>query len=351
MTATGAPYVLGLEQTAIQGCRELADAILNGFLLHEKAHYVETIATRWAKAGIPLELVHKQLWESVRHAVKPGARNAASETADLATLMDTLTTVLTTVSATYLGVLRGKQSARQRLMSALLNGEDTSALSRECGLVIAHRYAAIAIAFPMPESSPAAIANATTRISTQLARHCGAAALARLSDEGGTILVPAPEEDAALDRLLDNLAATTRISLTATTTSAPPAELPAAARRAHELLDIALLVGREGTLHRLSDLAAEYQLTRPGPAREQLAAVLDPLDQSPHLMDTLQLHLLGTLSRRTIARHLNVHVNTIDYRLKRIANLTGLDPLAPAGQWQLRCAMVARSRSLQPIGN
>ena len=50
------------------------------------------------------------------------------------------------------------------------------------------------------------------------------------------------------------------------------ARLSDAAGRAHELLDVALLFGREGTLHRFSDLAAEYQLTRPGPARDQLVA-------------------------------------------------------------------------------
>ncbi|MBB5916232.1 sugar diacid utilization regulator [Nocardia transvalensis] len=338
----------GFDQSVLHACRDLAEAILEGRFLRQKARHIETIATGWAKAGVPLDWIHKQVWESVKQAAQPGSRGAATERADLAALMDTMTSVLAMVSATYLGELRGR-SARQRLMSALLNGEDTTGLARECGLTIAGSYAVIALAFPIPRAQQASLAHTTARISSELAHHGGAETLARLSDEGGTILLPAPDDDAALDHLLDELKAATRIPLTAATTSAPPAGLADAAGRAHELLDVALLFGREGTLHRFSDLAAEYQLTRPGPARDQLATILDPLETTPHLSDTLHLYLRGTLSRRAIARHLGIHANTVEYRLKRVAALTGLDPLTQAGQWQLRCAMVARSCSHCPI--
>ncbi|MGV9678450.1 PucR family transcriptional regulator [Nocardia sp. NPDC003482] len=317
----------------LRACRDLADAILGGCPLREMSRYVEAIATGWARAGIPLEWIHRQLWESVKHAAR--GRD------DLATLMDTVTTVLAAVSTTYLGELRGRHRARERLMSALLTGADTTVLARECGLTVAETYSVLAVAFPVldPHTDPA---NAVARLGAELAHRFESTALARLSGEGGTILVPAPREDAALDQLVGQLADTAGFPLTAATTTAPPAELPEAAGRAHELLDVAVLFGREGALHRLGDLAAEYQLTRPGPARDQLAAVLDPLDRSPHLITTLRLHLRGTLGRRAIARHLNVHANTVEYRLKRIAVLTGLDPLSPAGQWRLRCALVAR---------
>ncbi|PPJ24859.1 helix-turn-helix domain-containing protein, partial [Nocardia nova] len=37
------------------------------------------------------------------------------------------------------------------------------------------------------------------------------------------------------------------------------------------------------------------------------------------------------------------HTNTVDYRLKRIAQLTHLDPTQPSGLWYLRSAPIART--------
>ena len=342
MTASTSLSTVGSDQVFAYTCRDLANAILDGGFPHARTHRLETIATGWAQAGIPLERIHTQVWEHIKHAMQAEVTGAATG-AGLAALMDTVTTVLAAVSAAYLGELRGRLSARQRLMSALLNGEDTTALARECGLRIGDTYSVIAVAFPLTGGYPASLAYTAEEIDAELAHRFGPGVLTRLSDEGGTVLAPVSDQDATLEHLLDALARTVRARLSAATASASPPGLPAAARCAHELLDLALLFGRYGTLCRFSDLAAEYQLARPGPARDQLAALLDPLDQSPHLTATLQLHLRGTSSRRAVARRLHIHTNTVEYRLKRVAALTGLDPLTPEGQWQLRCAMVARS--------
>lgn len=348
MTADVPSSIRSFDQATTRACRDLADAILDGRCFREKIHSVETVAAGWAKAGVPLDWIHKQLWESVKLALQSRTHTAIPGGGDPAVLMDTVTTVLATVSATYLGELRGRQSARQRLMSALLNGEDTTAVARESGLAIAEKYAVIAVAVPTLGVGPEPPTYIAERVGAELTQRCGAAALARLSDEGGTIVLPLPRDEAVLDHLLALLSAAARITLTAATTSAAPTDLADAAVHAHELLEVALLFGREGNLHRISDLAAEYQLTRPGPARDQLATILDPLDRAPDLRATLQLHLRGDLNRRVIARRLHVHVNTVEYRLKRVAALTGVDPLTQVGQWQLRCAMVARSRPTYP---
>ncbi|NEW36894.1 PucR family transcriptional regulator, partial [Nocardia cyriacigeorgica] len=42
------------------------------------------------------------------------------------------------------------------------------------------------------------------------------------------------------------------------------------------------------------------------------------------------------------ARILHVHPNTVDYRLRRIGRLTGLDLSPTEGLWYLRSALVAR---------
>lgn len=71
-------------------------------------------------------------------------------------------------------------------------------------------------------------------------------------------------------------------------------EIPAAAERAHELLDMVERLDCPPGLYRFADLALEYQLTRP------------------------------------------------------VAHLTGLDPTQGSGLWQLRSAMIARSCHTRP---
>lgn len=142
---------------------------------------------------------------------------------------------------------------------------------------------------------------------------------------------------------MPELSAAAQVPVTAAGVWAARADIPEAARQAHELLELALRFGRTGRWHTFADLALEYQLTRPGNSRERLAALLDPLDDHPQLEQTLRLHLCSDLSRRRVAQLLNIHANALDYRLKRVGRLTGMDPLSPDGQWYLRAALVART--------
>ncbi|MET9433186.1 helix-turn-helix domain-containing protein [Streptomyces sp. NPDC006551] len=69
----------------------------------------------------------------------------------------------------------------------------------------------------------------------------------------------------------------------------------------------------------------ESQLSRPSPARDGLAALLHPLDTRPELLTTLRTFLACSLDRRQAAARLQVHPNTVDYRLRKATDLTGLD--------------------------
>ena len=60
------------------------------------------------------------------------------------------------------------------------------------------------------------------------------------------------------------------------------------------------------------------------------------------LLTTLRAHLDGGLNRRHTARTLHLHPNTVDYRLRRIARLTGLDPTRPADLLRITAAVAAR---------
>jgi sugar diacid utilization regulator len=121
--------------------------------------------------------------------------------------------------------------------------------------------------------------------------------------------------------------------------------LAAASARARDVLRLASKLGRPPGLNHLRDVLLEYQLTHPSDARAELAALLDPLQRNPDLLLTLDAYLAEDLDRRRTAAALHVHPNTLDYRLKRIVALTGLEPTTTGGL-QLRAAASLTRRLL-----
>ncbi|WP_280214844.1 PucR family transcriptional regulator [Nocardia cyriacigeorgica] len=84
---------------------------------------------------------------------------------------------------------------------------------------------------------------------------------------------------------------------------------------------------------------SRYQLTRPGRARDRLAERIAPLSTRPHLLAALDAYLRHGTDRKTAAAEVHVHPNTFSYRMRRIAELTGLDPADPAGTRVLAAAL------------
>ncbi|WP_280257553.1 PucR family transcriptional regulator, partial [Nocardia wallacei] len=177
----------------------------------------------------------------------------------------------------------------------------------------------------------------------QLATTTHTTPLHLLSTDGGTLLLPHTTPTDTLHHLITTLSQAARVPITATVITTPTHEIPTAADQAHQLLDMVTRLHSEPGLYRFDDLALEYQLTRPGPGREYLGSLLTPLDHHPELLQTLRTHIAHNLNRQKTARLLHVHTNTVDYRLKRVAQLTGFDPTQASGLWYLRSALVARS--------
>lgn len=81
--------------------------------------------------------------------------------------------------------------------------------------------------------------------------------------------------------------------------------------------------------HRLEDVLLEYHLSRPSEGSARIVAMLDPLADRPELVATLRTHLAQRQDRRATAQLLNLHPNSVDNRLARIQDLTGLDLADP----------------------
>lgn len=358
MSTTALPDFAVPDHIVSVSCRELIQAVLDASDEADATARMHRAAARLVHSGVPIAAVRAELRKGMRTSVRQRAsRNVPEQrrscpATNIDAALDAFAIATEVVSQVYAqSSLPGPQEAAvDALAVALLSDSDAvAARARECGMTVADSYSVIAVAVPARgRSGRTPLAAMARRVRAALSAHCGAAVLVRLSDIGGTVLIPGSRTDALDVRAL--LSAAVRCQLVAAMVTAIRSEVPAAAGQAHELLGLALALGRTSGLYRFDDLALEYQLTRPGPARDRLAAVLDPLESQPHLRDTLELFLTSSVSRRALARQLNLHANTVEYRLKRVAALTGHDPLTPAGQWYLRSAMIARVQP-NPRGN
>ncbi|MEU9046280.1 MULTISPECIES: helix-turn-helix domain-containing protein [unclassified Kitasatospora] len=367
---------------------------------------VRESAARRAEEGLPLDAVllahHLGLeicWEFVTRHAREG--DAIELLVLNRLLLDQLRQAATAAGAGYLDGRRPtadrRCAARQSLLTALLAGAPADEAAARAGLRLPVRYAVLclSVADHPDEHSPGvdpgvAARRKLRRLGTELDHRTRQSALTALTPSGGLVLVPfdplpkrpasptppttpapltpltsltfpkssAPSASSASPERPDadsedpwpQLAATLTAAARAAgapvlagAATAVPAEVPEAAALAYEVLDVARTFGRPPGLHRLDDVLLEYQLTRPSQARARLAALLEPLAEAGELLTTLRTHLAGGLNRRHTASALHLHPNTVDYRLRRVAALTGLDPARPADALRITAAIAART--------
>jgi hypothetical protein len=116
-----------------------------------------------------------------------------------------------------------------------------------------------------------------------------------------------------------------------------------------QLVEIARTLGRSGEVSE-GDLLLERLLAgSPRLAAQLQRLVLSPLDRRDDghdagLSKTLEVFVTNALERKTTAGLLHVHPNTLDYRLKQIKELTGIDLHQPDD-----LAMVALALKLSSV--
>ncbi|MDQ3402011.1 MAG: helix-turn-helix domain-containing protein [Actinomycetota bacterium] len=261
------------------------------------------------------------------------------------------------VSAGYLNerqILLGEEhAARQSLLSALLEGKAEG----ESGLRVSSSYLVLDLSIGTHADGKrdgvdrAVVARRTLRrLRSELDRHCRESVLSMLSNEGGLVLIPYHVTVSNLSIVDWNwvravVAAVMKASgadVVAAVVGTDPRGVPAAARLAGELRHVAVSQHKAPGVYRLPDLLLEYQITRAGPARDHLAALLDPVVAKPDLLPTLRAFLANGLDRRHTAARLQVHPNTVDYRLRKLAALTGLDLAQHDDRVRIQAALFAR---------
>ena len=314
---------------------------LRGPTEEELVPFRESARSR-AEEGLPLEdLLHAYRlggrlgWQALVAAARPEEYPALLSAAEL--LMRYIDTVSSVVAQTYLDEhqhLVSEEERRQRaLLEALAHPErEVPALrdlAERVGFPIAERYR------PFCKALPGAPTHAHSQLASEL-RTRGVLALT----EGDRVTGLTTED--ADPRVFDG-----PHSLYVLGAPAPRAELAAALADVRMLLGFAGREGMEGAIE-VDGFLLELLLARSPDLADRLAGrVLGPLDayaerRSSDLLETLEAFLACELDRRRTAQQLHVHPNTLDYRLRRIAELTGLEPGRPRDLVLLELALARR---------
>ncbi|MFC4949659.1 PucR family transcriptional regulator [Pseudonocardia sp. GCM10023141] len=324
-------------------------------------------AARRAEEGVPVEAVLTAYHVGVQAVWSHVAALAtAADHADLMAcsrlMLGFLQQVTTAVAGGYLEerqIMFGDEHAvRHALLMALLDGEPAEEAAQRARFRLPRAYLVLDVAIgPHPdETAPGVDATVAQRrklrrVRTELDRHAREPVLTALSATGGTVLVPADvASDALTDQHWQRLAAVVEAmaraagaDVTVGAVAAEPTGVAAAAALAGEVRAVAVAFGRGPGLWRLDDVLLEYQLSRPTAASARLAALLAPLDDQPDLLATLAAYLRTGQNRRQTATALHVHPNTVDYRLRRVAAITGLDPTRAADVTRIEVGLAARA--------
>lgn len=183
------------------------------------------------------------------------------------------------------------------------------------------------------------------RLQQALDGHFARPVPALLEQAGGHALVPgaSPPVSAELAaRLIEVWGDETRVAVAV---ADRPERIGQAAATASEVLRLVCALGRPPGVYTLDDVLLEYHLTRQNESAHLLGALLEPLSARPDLLQTVRVFLEEQYDRRRTARRLGLHPNTVDNRLSRVTELTGLDPATPRG-----VALLMTALALQDLG-
>ncbi|TFV62200.1 PucR family transcriptional regulator [Geodermatophilus sp. DF01-2] len=320
-------------------------------------------AARRAEEGVPLDAVlmayvigNRVTWQMLVEQVPRGCEAQVAGFTEY--LQRYLQAMLQAVTEAYMEERRSIEhhegSAWRSLVQDVLDGRTPAALAQRLGVVIAEAYLVVSLHVGATDDErdeavdpEVAGRRKVRRVQAVVDRLPGrAATLSSLSPAGGLVLLPGtathlpgPAETAQVVQLLGRAAGAqpTAVAVPATSLTA----LPAAAGQARELLHLVRLLGRPAGLYSSDDLVLEHQYAQPGPARERLAALLEPLTAHPELLTTARCWLAHERSRRDTAEALHVHPNTLDKRLDRIVALTGVQLSTSRGVGLLQAGLVA----------
>jgi len=221
--------------------------------------------------------------------------------------------------------------ARCAIVRRLVRGEQ---LPPEDLAGLEDSYVVVAARFPQPVPHD--------RLAALLDEHHDDGMLSAPVGDGVFVLVPRRLER-RIDPLLGVLAGRFGPLPWTTTVPAPRAGLAAACKEAQEVLALVAATARPAGPYCLDDVVLEYAVVRDPVSSARLLAVISPLAGNEVLHGTLATLIRTDFNRTVAARELFIHRSTLDYRIRRIEEITGHNPLTSRGAHVLAAAMVVHA--------
>ncbi|HKS47159.1 MAG TPA: helix-turn-helix domain-containing protein [Amycolatopsis sp.] len=127
------------------------------------------------------------------------------------------------------------------------------------------------------------------------------------------------------------------------------AAVPDGHREASDILRLVVAGGREPGVYRLEDCLVEYAVSRNETVAKSLVSLVRPLMAHPVLSETLEALIRANFNRSEAAKQMFVHRSTLDYRVHRIEEITGHDPMSNRGAQVLCAAMTTYALTRSPV--
>lgn len=372
MYVSASPHYQGLSTEHIyrhmaHSSRECGRLLLRGIRQQraprptELRGFVERARER-ADEGLPvadlLDAYHQifaLLWDALAEEVSKdaGAELGSIASECLRTFRRLLYAVTEAHQQEFVAMSSEVREAARDVAQSLIAGRPAAELADRLGIRIADSYTVLALHLG---ESPVEVATDEVgrrvsgrrrmrRVQAEIERALGRDLLLSLEPTGGTVLLPgnqaeSPHHQANLRKLMSAMEVASGAPVTGGLAYARTvAAVPQAAVLAKDLLDLSRAHGGHESVGMLDNLLVEYHLSRPSAARTGLRNVSEQLNQAPELTDTLDTYFAHDFNRRRTARVLKVHPNTIDNRLARIADITGVDPRTSRGLMLLGSAL------------
>lgn len=360
-----APFVMSGISVAVAALtegRRLSNAEVSAF--------VTPIVERHAADGIPLPFLFtslhggiRRLWEFVsEHVADADTASLAALGVHLADLCGTASTMMTEVyQDSDFAPKSGREQLVQLCKSLVAGDPSVGAFARDAGIALSDHYDVLAILVDTTQNPQSVHDHLTARrrmrYGQQVFYEYGPNLALNTFDGGrGIVLLPSPltaSSDTAnlvhVDvELVTALSERLEMPIYASVRqSVELSAIPAAVEEATEIACLARQLRRGAGVYRLDDVLLEYQVARSGRARDLLVERVAPLEQHPALLDALHAHLRHGSDRKSAAAELFVHPNTLTYRLRKIHELTGVDPTDPYGSRVLAAALTAQAISAE----
>lgn len=127
------------------------------------------------------------------------------------------------------------------------------------------------------------------------------------------------------------------------------AEVASGYEEAAEVLRLVVAGGRPNGVYALADVLVEHAVTRNPSVVARLVEVVRPLRDNEVMWLTLVALVRADFNRNRTASDLFIHRSTLDYRLRRIAKMTGCDPTSGRGAQLLSAAVIAEAMASPPV--